>query len=370
MQKETISARNLASIFMLMILCSMIMSGAVTSMHDTWVAFLLLIPLYFPIALMLGRIAKLFPGRNLIEIIQIVGGKAFSTITIGVLTFYVLSVASFVLRNFVEFSVVISLNNTPRLVLMIVLAAVSLYLASKGLDLIGRWSLVSVILITANLILVGAISLNIMDFSHLLPFLESTPANLLENGFMIGSIAAGESIIILACITNFKKNENPYKGYIWGLVLGVLITTLTVLRNQAILGPPLAGAAKFTSYAAMRIIRKGNFLERIESIVLFNLFIMGVTKIAVSLFAGARSLSVLAKEKEYKHMLAPALFIVLALCSISFKNMQDMFNFAWVYVYFSVPMQFIIPLIVLIKSEIYVRSSKTLTKHEEENLLS
>lgn len=370
MQKETISARNLGAIFVLTIMCSMIMSGAVTSKHDTWIAFALLIPLYLPVALMVARIASLFPGRNLIEIIQIVCGKISGAIILAVLAFYVLSVSSFVLRNFVEFSVVLSLSNTPRLVLMIALGAVSLYLASKGLELIGRWSLIIMVLITANLILAGAISLNIMDYSHFLPFFESTLANVVENGFMIGSIAVGESIIILACVTNFKKGESPYKSYIFSLVFGVILTTLTVMRNQAILGPPLAGAAKFTSYVAMRIIRKGNFLERIESIVLFNLFVMGVTKIAISLFAGARSLSVLVKEKEYKHMLAPALLIVLSLCSVSFKNMQDMFNFAWVYVYLSVPLQFLIPLVVLIKSEIYVRSSKTLSKKAEENLIS
>lgn len=357
MSTPKISARNTGVILAVMIMCSLVMSGSLTSRQNTWMAFAGMLLTHLPLTLVICRTVDLFHGKNLFEIIVRVFPKLPARLIIGALTIYFVLVTALVTRNFVEFAVVIALKRTPRVVLIIALASVALYAGSKGISLIGRWSVIAAVIILLNLIFSIIVSLDIMDVSQMLPMNKVPVPVILQNSYMIGTIAVGDTILMLSCVASLREGDSPYAAYLSGLAAGVFVTTTIVLRNLLILGQSLVKSAKFASYMAMRIIKRGNFMERIESLVSFNLFMMCITKLSVSICASARGFAQLVRD-DRPDTLTPAVFLPsVAIAALCFQSMQDMFDFAWGYRFFAIPFQVLIPLAVWIKAEIYCRKN-------------
>lgn len=358
MQTESISARNISCLLILSILCGTVMSGASTAGQDLWIAVLLAGALFLPITFIYSRICSLFPGKNLYDIIQVLFGKKLSFILILLMSCYALTVSTLVLRNFVEFTVVIALQNTPRIPLMIALIVAAAYLAQSGPRILGRWSLITCVLIITNVVFTFLLAYDTIDIANLQPVLNHSPRNIANNAFFFGSIAFGETVLAMTIFASLKQGESPYKAYFAGIICGIFVLLFILLRNLLILGPEMLQIVKFASYMAVRIIHFSSFFERIESLISFNLILLGLTKIALCLSAASRGFAKLLQIEDFRRLSVPVCFLVLALCSLIFKNMFEMFDFARVYGFLALPFQILIPLVIWLTAEIKVRKKQ------------
>lgn len=152
-----------------------------------------------------------------------------------------------------------------------------------------------------------------------------------------------------------NPGKSSYKIYLWGLLVGIVAVALAALRNLLILGPEMVASAKFSGYMAVRIVHLGTFFERMESIIAFNLILMGIAKIALCLSTATMGAAKLLKIEDYRRLLLPVGALALALCSIVFKSAFEMFEFARIYKYFAFPLQVVIPVILWIVAEIKMR---------------
>lgn len=357
MGKEILSGRNMCCLIILMILSGSLVSGAFTVMQDTWISILLIAVLFLPVMLMYSRIAKLHGGKGLFEIIEELFGPVSRTIIIIFILFNVVTTGGLVLQNYTEFTVVISLESTPKIPIMILLLLVSLYLAYKGPKLLGRWSFVIFIIIASHFIFTIIISANIMNVKNILPVFDHSIADISANSFTVGAIAVGETMIVLALFGYIKKEESSYKIYLPGMFIGVLIFTLVILRNLFILGPDMEEAAQFSTYMAMRVVRLGDFLERIESTISFVYILLGITKITLYISVASMGIAKLLKSADYKKLLVPAVLLIFSFGAIVFKNVMEMYNFVWIHYYISIPSQVVVPFIIWVTAE--VKSKKT-----------
>jgi spore germination protein KB len=334
------------------ILCGSLVNGAFTIAQDTWIAVLLMGILFLPEILIYSRICALFPGKNLYDIIYSIFGRTSRFILTLLMTLYVTVVTGLQLRNFVEFTAVISLQDTPRVVLMVLLLLPVLYLAKEGIQVMARWSFIVCAIIVLNIALTILLSLNIIEVSHILPVMDHSFLDIASNSFTVGTITLGELVMMMAVMGHLNKGESPYKVYLWGVLVGICLFALIILRNILILGPDMEEAAKFSTYMAVRVIDIGKFFERIESSISFIYVLLGITKMSLFMLASATGLSKIFKDMDYRKLLLPISVIVVGIGTVVFKNVFEMFELAWVYRYYALPFQLLIPIIIWIKAEI------------------
>lgn len=352
MQNEGVSSRNMRCLLILMVLCGAFMSGVFTVAQDSWIAVLAIGVLFLPVIILYGRICALFPGKGIFEIIEALFGRLGRIFFQGALSLYALSVTALLLRNFVEFTVIIALQDTPRIPLMIFLLLTVLYLSFQSEIVLGRWSFIICVILVSNLVLTFLLALNLIDVSHIQPVMEHSLTQIGSDAFTIGVVVVGETVMLMALFGRTKREVHPFKIYIPGVLTGLCLLAFVMLRNLLILGADMEQAAKFSTYMAVRVIHIGSFFERIESSISFTYVLLGITKMSVFLSAASMGAASLMKVPDHRRLLVPVALIVLLLSAVSFKNIFELFQFFYIYRYWALPFQLLIPLIIGIVAEI------------------
>lgn len=358
MQSGTISARNTGSLIVLMILSSTILSGAATLEQDTWISVILGAAAAAPVIWMCCRTAHLFPGMGLFTMMLHLFGKVGGRIMIALMSWYALHLCALVLRDFVEYTVIIALQATPRILIMMFILLTAVYLSRNDFNLLGRWSLIITVSVLANLLFTILLSFRIIDFTNIKPILDHTFGQIASDTFTVSTVVFCESVLVLALFGSFRKGDSPYRAYFGGILLGCIALTLVILRNLLILGPDLLREASFPSYMAVRLLSLGDFLERLESIISFNLILMGVTKISLCLSCASMGVATLFNVREHKNLVMPISLLVLALSSVLFESMPELIEFIRAYRFYALPFELLIPLLIWITAEIKTRRRK------------
>jgi spore germination protein KB len=273
------------------------------------------------------------------------------------LSFYAAHVSALVTRNFAEFVVSISLENTPKIFIIVGIMAVGGYLASTNFKTIGRWSLIVLSIITFNLAITIFLSIPSMHISYLKPVMEHSIGDILSDGFSFGSIAFCETALALIAFGDIKKGESPYKAYGIGIAFGTVIMLSVFLRNCTMLGREMISTAVFPSYITAQLISPGSFIEHIESVVSFNLILLGITKIAICLRAASMGAAKLLRSDDFKKCIVPICLLSTAFCVTTFSNIQELIAFADAYRFYALVFAVLIPILIWIKSEWHKRHS-------------
>lgn len=359
MDTSNISSRNLRSLLILLVLCGSLINGAFTLKQDTWIAILLMAALYLPIMLFYIRLGRLLPEKGFFDIIEELFGRIGGCILTILFIFYAIFVGSLVLQNYTEFTVVMSLQQTPNIPIMIMILLAALYLAVKGPKLLGRWSLIICIMIICHFVVTLFLSLRVMKPSYIFPIMDHGIGEIVSNSHAVGCIAVGEAMLTFTIFGYTKKEQHPAKIYLPGILIGIGLFTLIVLRNLFVLGPALEQEAQFSTYMTARIIKVGSFLERVESSISINYILLGLTKLTLFLIAGSMGVARLFQSRDYKQFLIPVGLLTLSLSAMVFKNVMEMYDFVWVYSYLSIPFQVILPLIIWIVAECKIKRRRS-----------
>lgn len=362
MTGETITLRQAICIIIVFIFGSTIVFGVgTTSEQDSWISFLFAAVEAIPILLVYARLMKLFPEKNIFEILEALFGKALGKIFTVLICWYAIHLGALVVRNFSEFIALTGMPETPQLPVMIMMLLVAAYITKSGVETLGKWSITVFPTICIVIIITVLLSLDRIDLSNLQPVFGHSLNSLLTGSFPILTFPFAETVLFLAVAGAVKKTDNPKRIYISALAISTLILLVVVIRNYGMLGPKLLSSEYFPSYTAARMIHPADYLMRIEGFIVMNFIFTGATKITVCLFAASKGLSSLFGIKDYKQMVMPAGLLTLALCAIVYKSVMEMYDFIKPYTYYALPFEVAIPLIAWITAEIKNRKKKPAT---------
>ncbi|MGI6004198.1 MAG: GerAB/ArcD/ProY family transporter [Christensenellales bacterium] len=326
--------------------------------QDAWIPILLATACIIPLFFLYARVLRLFPEKDLFEIIEILFGKIAGKVLVALLIWYALHLCALVLRNFSEFTRIAAMPETPQLPIMILMILTTVYLARSSMRAIGKWSVAAVFFVLFVVLFTFVASIPQLNLDALLPVLEHTPAQLAETTFQLFSFPYAETVIFLCLADSFPKKGSPYKMFLYGIAITLVVFMLVFLRNLALLGRAMMQISYFPSYVAVRIVEIGDFLARIEGSISSNFVFAGIVKISACLLAASKGVTRLFNLQDYRPVVLPAGILTLALCAILYKNTMEMFAFLDYYPYYAFPFQVIIPLAVWIAGEIYVRRRK------------
>lgn len=323
--------------------------------QDAWVAIVLGAALSVPMLCLYARLFRLFPEKDLFEMMQIVFGKVGGKVVTVLFVWYATHLGAMVLRNFSEFTQITAMPETPQLPIMILMILTTVYLARSGMRAIGKWSLVVVFLVLSVVVLTFLAAIPQLKFDDLMPVFEHSSSQIAQATFRVFAFPYAESVMFLCLASSFEKKDNPYKLFLYALAIVLLVFMAVFLRNIALLGNALATLDYFPSYVTVRIIGISGFLARIEGSISTNFLFAGIVKITVCLLAASKGVASLFNLEHYRPIVLPMGMLFLAICAIVYENTMQMFAFLTYYPYYVFPFQVILPLAVWIGGEIYVK---------------
>ncbi len=369
MQKESLTLRQGQCLLIMFIFGSSAVLGASNlAGQDAWASLALGITIAIPIVLLYARIMKLFPEQSLYDIMETLFGKLVAKVFAILMVWYAVHLGSLVMRNFSEFIMVSALPSTPQLAVMFVLLFVTMYMARSGIQILAKWSIALLPVVLIVVVITIALSLQIMDFSNILPFLSHSPRTIAIGAWQDTSFPYAETVLFLCASKGIKKEDSPYRLYFFAVIIGGSVLMLVFLRNLFILGAALLRIEYFPSFVATSVIQVGDFLGRIEGSISLNFILAGIVKITVCLLAASRGLAKIFGVPDHNKLIVPAGLLATALGAIVYNSTMEMYGFLKYYGVYTIPFQILIPLIVWITAEIRTRKTHALKQPKSESV--
>ena len=330
--------------------------GVSTGIHqDVWVSILLGALFFIPLSLVYGRIIKLFPEKNLFQVMEITLGKVAGKIFTVLMVWYSVHLAALVLHNFGDFIEVFDMPETPQLAIMILMFLITVYLARSGILVVGKWSVITLFFIFLVMVFTAIASVTQLDPLNLFPLFEATFPEIIEDSFVVFSFPFAESVIFLCLADSFYKQDNVYKIFFYSLAILVGIFLVVFFRNLFLLGNAMNDISYYPSYTAVRTIEIGDYFARMESSIFTNFINAGIVKITACFLAASKGIASLFDTPRAQVYILPVGLCSLALSSFLYTSTMEMFAFLAYYPYYAFPFQVIIPVAAWIASEVHIR---------------
>jgi spore germination protein KB len=326
--------------------------------QDAWISLLVALCYACVATLMYARIMQLNPGMDLFSIIESILGKFIGKLAIAIMSWYALHLCALVLRNFSEFIKLSALLETPQLPVLILMLGAVIYLAKIGVKALGMWAIATTPIVLSIVTLTVLLSLNVMNFTNVLPVLEHSPSMIVKDAYQIFSFPFGETILFLAIADSIPSKHCARSIYIPATLLSGGILLIVILRNLLVLGASVVTVEYFPSYAAARIINLADFLSRIEGSISVNFILAGITKITLCLIAASRGIAKLFNLPDHRRLVVPCALLAMALALILYDNTMQMFGFIKYYPLYALPFQIAIPAILWVPSELRARRAR------------
>lgn len=363
--KENVSGGEMLSLMIQFVIGSSLFMGtaATAAGNNNWMANSLAILFAIPLMLIYARLNKLFPGKNLFDILNGALGPVIGRLIACFYIFYALHLGALVLRNFGEFTKTVALTQTPMLAMMICVTLLAIWACYAGIEVIARSAKFLIGVVFFILILTLLLSLRKSQYHYLKPLIGQNIGQVWPGAFGTLSFPFAEAVLFIG-LFNFLKPPTKAKSFLLRgtLIAGVTIVVITV-RNLLILGPGLLNSVYFPSYVAVSRISVGLFLERFEGSVAIVFVTALFFKVSVCLFVASQGLSSLLKLKDYRSVVVQLGLIMGYLSVYAVPNTMEMERFAVdIYKYYAFPVQIAFPVLVWIVGEIRTRLNKGKTQ--------
>lgn len=360
MNQEVISDKQRIFVMILFLVGSTsIFAPGLEAKKDAWIAVILAMLAIIPMLFIYGRIHSIFPNKDLLDIIEICFGRFAGKLVIVFFISYTIYWASDVLNNYSFFITTTSLNQTPRIILIIFMSILCIWSTKEGIEVLGKFSELFLIPLVSFFLIIIFLSIPNININNIKPILNVDNKSLLEGSFSVFSQPFAQVIAFSIVFSSFKNKKSPYKVYFLGLLVSGIYMTILTLVNILILGENLAISNYYPAYASAKRVDIGTLLQRIEVLIDTSFVIGGFIKVSILLICGCKAINKLFKCNDYRFIIIPFSLMVINLAYFQYNSVMNYMEFnskIWPYYFF--PFQIIGPIIIWIIAEIKNRQSK------------
>lgn len=264
--------------------------------EDAWIAALFSTAINLFMVWIYIVLARLYPGSNLFEIFEHILGKWCGKVLSLLYLFYILILTGTLLGNLGFFLTSEMMPETPIEATQILFLIAAVVCARLGIVVLARvGELVFPFIIVLFLVLVLTLIPQIhLDF--ILPIFDDGIAPIIK----AGSHAAvfQELMIMMVFIPLVQEKKRGERAFLGGALLGELFLTLIVLLSVLVLGIEQTENNSFPAYALAKTINVGNFLQRVEGILVMIWILTFFIKISLLFFSMLKGMRVVFGLKE------------------------------------------------------------------------
>lgn len=350
MNQERIPDRHLFCMIILFVIGSSLIVGVAAQVEiDKWIAIIVALIASVPTVMIYAKLLSLYPEKNLFDIFTIVLGKWVGKAFVILYTWYAFHLGAMVLRNFGEFVNMMSMQETPMIIPMLMMGFTCIWTVKEGIEVLGRSAFFLFPFVLIIIIFVQLMCIPQFDTKFLMPILADGWMPVFEGAFSTYTFPFAETILIAAVFHCPKNQKAPYKPFLTGLIAGAVIILAVTFRNILVLGATLKQNPYFPSYIAVGRIQIGDFLQRIEVTVSFVFVIAAFIKISVCLLAASYGVKKVVGLNHYRPVVLPLGLLMVVLGKILYVNTMEMVRWAFeIYSYYALPFQLFIPVLLLV----------------------
>lgn len=235
--------------------------------EDAWIATLIALIVAIPIMSMYGAIVNFYPGKNIFEIIESVFGKIFGKILNITVTMYSFLLATFILRDFVDFIKITSLPNTPTILIMSCIGLLNIYLLSTNMQVVVAWVKFFIRFILFFFIIFSLSLIPEMHIQNLFPILNTGIKNILIQSYKLLTFPFTELFIFLTFFDHVKFDKQTKNVFTKALLIGGIVAILSVVINILLIGKQAYSSFYYGGYEGIKRIRVQGEFQRLEIIV-------------------------------------------------------------------------------------------------------
>jgi spore germination protein KB len=360
MENLIITRKQTTAIVMTFLLgSSLVLGTGGKAGRDAWLAVPVALFMVIPMYMIYSRILSLFPGMCLIEIIISLFGRIFGLLFILLYNWYAFHLGSLVIRNFSEFVKIVGLRKTPQFITSVCLILLCIWAVKAGIETIARWTALVLPLMLFVILIVTLLMIPKYDINNIRPILYEGIKPVLDASFSVFAFPFAESVICMVLFRYVKEGTSPYKVFLWSGVVSASVLFVTTIRSILVLGADNVRLNFFASYVSVRLLKIGEFIERIEVSVAIIFMLGGFVKICICMLAACRGISNLLKTDDHRKFAAPLGFMMAIFSITVYSSTYEMFDWADnIYKFFAIPFEIIMPLIIWIAAEIKARARK------------
>lgn len=282
--------------------------------HEAWIAVLSGFVVCLFVFMIYSSLAKRFPGLSLVEIDDAVFGRLIGKIVSVLYIYYFFTIAGLNVNIMGSFVKAFVLQSSPSVLILFLFVFVCGWAVRKGpVNLMKYGMLLTVIGIMA-LALITWLLIPDFDFKNLMPVLSLPALNYAIGTHSIAMIPFCDPFFLMMYLPYIGNASGFGKALVKGLVIGVIILLVIVIRDISVLGQGL-DSYNLPSLMSIRMIDVGDILTRIDIIYFVIIIMLIFYKVSLLLYAtvtGIKSLLKTDSEKVFINILG-ALLVLYAM---------------------------------------------------------
>lgn len=326
--------------------------------HDTWLAVLAGLATSLPFALVYIAIAQKFPGKNLVQINDLVYGPYLGKLFSAFYVWYFLLTTSQNLRFLGDFILTYIMPETPLVVILVMFTFICAWAVRSGIEVIARCSGIFVAITSVIVVSTFVLLLKDMKFTNFLPVLETPLKDFIQGTHIMVIIPFCEIIIFLMIIPSLNKIKQARSSVLMGLFIGGVTLLAVTIRDIAVLGITSAIMAQ-PSFEAVRLIDIAKILTRLEILVAIVLLVTFFVKTSVFYYATVLGTAQLFSLRSYLPLVLPMGIICIALAiMVADSTMEQAYISSDVWLFYMTPYELLIPSLTLLIAKIRGLSDK------------
>lgn len=331
--------------------------------HDTWLSVIAAFAVSLPFVLIYITLAQKFPGKNLIQVNDIIYGAYFGKIISVLYIWYFIQLAALNLRTMGNFVLTYMMPETPMTAVLIMFVFICAWAVKNGLEVIARCCFIFIVITAVAVLFVTVLLIKDMKFSNFLPVFDIPPAKFGQGVHIIASVPFCQLFAFVMIIPYVNKIKQAKKSVLLGLIFGALQLLIIVVRDTAVLGitSSIMGSP---SFQATRSIDIAHILTRMDIFVAVVLLVTLFVRISVYFYATVMSIAQIFNLQTYSPLVIPIGIIIICLALIVYDSMAEHANFSsTIWPIYVIPFEIVIPIISLI-----IAGIRGLPKKQEEGL--
>lgn len=316
--------------------------------HDTWIAVLTGFIIAILFALLYLSIGSKFPGKNLIQIDNIVFGPYFGKLVSANYIWFFFEYMIHYMYFFNSFWITYIMPETPRAAFLIMFIFVCGMAVKKGLEVIARCSFTFTLIVTLSILAVTVLLIPDMKFSNLLPIFEVKPLKFIQSVHIILVIPFCDIVAFLFILPYTSNKQQIRKPVLTGLSLSAIQLLIVVLRDAAVLGPKMLITSS-ASFAVSRQIDIANVLSRLDILVAITMLITVFMKVTIFYYVTVLGIAQILKLHSYTSLVVPIGIITIAIANNLYpSDMEQIYAGQFIWPFNASVSEFIFPIITMI----------------------
>ncbi|MCK6257824.1 spore germination protein [Fictibacillus sp. KIGAM418] len=328
--------------------------------QDAWLV--ILVGMFCGLVLMwvYTKLFEHYPGYTLTQMIPKIVGRFIGYPLNVIYILYFIYLASRVARDFGELVGGTFLPKTPMLVVIGCFMAVIVYCLSGGIEVFGRTGEIFLpfLLLVAIVSWIIVYSSQIFDIARITPILETGVGTVWKAAFpLVVTFPFGEMVLFMMFWPMLHDSRKVKKlGMMVVLVAGILLT-VNMINVISVIGPRWLSERIYPLLTVVKLASVGNFIERIDAVVIITMIIGGFFKVGSYLYGAAIGAAELFKMESRRSLVVLFGAIVVPLSLIIANSYMEHVEIGLkkVPLYLHIPLQMVIPFILLVIAKIRKR---------------